>query len=220
MSFCPLDDFFRFSKKLGFGYSWSTLLWYRCYYPHRSRDALSPVFGIFLLLSITTMFVKFWQALIDWLMEVVAVTTWGSDPIFIKLHIKGSGGSNLIGLVWFLSNYMHVDEVLLWLCGHFSKLLKLPYVLLHWYQAGIWEHWIFMINLLCLFLILSLLSNLFQEIKISVRKSWILSYQAYIHFRTPWGTFSSTVYGYFGSKSPIEIWPTSSFLQILKVYQP
>ena len=31
----------------GFGYSWSTLLWYQCYYPHRSRDALSPVCGIF-----------------------------------------------------------------------------------------------------------------------------------------------------------------------------
>jgi hypothetical protein len=27
---------------------WSTLLWHRCYYPHRSRDALSPVCGIFL----------------------------------------------------------------------------------------------------------------------------------------------------------------------------
>ena len=30
------------------GYSWSTLLWHRCYYPHRSWDALSPVCGIFL----------------------------------------------------------------------------------------------------------------------------------------------------------------------------
>ena len=98
LSFCVLDDFFHFSKKLGFwvslvhpestlldgletsgwrvyrlfwhisrhfwvfafwmsfsvfqkkwilGYSWSTLLWHRCYYPHRSRDALSPVCGIF-----------------------------------------------------------------------------------------------------------------------------------------------------------------------------
>ena len=26
---------------------WSTLLWHRCYYPHRWRDALSPVCGIF-----------------------------------------------------------------------------------------------------------------------------------------------------------------------------
>ena len=26
---------------------WSTLLWHRCYYPHRSRDALSPVCEIF-----------------------------------------------------------------------------------------------------------------------------------------------------------------------------
>ena len=39
--------FFVFQKIWVFGYSWSTLLWYRCYYPHRSRDALSPVCGIF-----------------------------------------------------------------------------------------------------------------------------------------------------------------------------
>ena len=31
------------------GYSWSTLLWHRCYYPHRSRDSVSPVCGIFSL---------------------------------------------------------------------------------------------------------------------------------------------------------------------------
>ena len=30
---------------------WSTLLWHRCYDPHRSRDALSPVCGIFLSFS-------------------------------------------------------------------------------------------------------------------------------------------------------------------------
>ena len=28
-------------------FSWSTLLWYRCYYSHRSRDSMSPVCGIF-----------------------------------------------------------------------------------------------------------------------------------------------------------------------------
>ena len=38
-----------FYKIWVFGYSWSTLLWYRCYYPHRSRDALSPVCRIFIL---------------------------------------------------------------------------------------------------------------------------------------------------------------------------
>ena len=47
LSFCVLDDFFRFSTKLGFGYFWSTLLWYQCYYPHRSRDALYPICKIF-----------------------------------------------------------------------------------------------------------------------------------------------------------------------------
>ena len=36
-----------FQKNMVFGYSWPTLLWYWCYYPHRSRDALSPVCGIF-----------------------------------------------------------------------------------------------------------------------------------------------------------------------------
>ena len=32
LSFCNLDNFFPFFKrKCVFGYSWSTLLWYRCY---------------------------------------------------------------------------------------------------------------------------------------------------------------------------------------------
>ena len=33
-----------------FGYSCSTLLWYRCYSPHWSRDALSPISWIFFYL--------------------------------------------------------------------------------------------------------------------------------------------------------------------------
>ena len=49
--FWVLRFFMKFSikkKKWVFGYSWSTLPLYWCYYPHRSRDALSPVCGIFL----------------------------------------------------------------------------------------------------------------------------------------------------------------------------
>ena len=42
-----------FQKNRVFGYSWSTLLWYQCYYPHRSRDALSPVCGIFIVFFFT-----------------------------------------------------------------------------------------------------------------------------------------------------------------------
>ena len=38
-----------FQENWVFSCSWSTLLWYRCYYPHRSRDSLSPVCGIFML---------------------------------------------------------------------------------------------------------------------------------------------------------------------------
>ena len=30
-------------------YSWSTLLWYRCYFPHQLKDSMSPVCGIFIL---------------------------------------------------------------------------------------------------------------------------------------------------------------------------
>ena len=45
--FAFLVIFSVFQKNWVLRYSWSTLLWYRCYYPHRSRDALSPVCGIF-----------------------------------------------------------------------------------------------------------------------------------------------------------------------------
>ena len=45
--FLSFGWFFAFFKKLGFWYSWPTLPWYWCYYPHWSRDALSPVCGIF-----------------------------------------------------------------------------------------------------------------------------------------------------------------------------
>ena len=43
--------FFVGQKNCVLGYSWSTLLWYRCYYPHRSRDALSPLCGIFVVVD-------------------------------------------------------------------------------------------------------------------------------------------------------------------------
>ena len=50
LSFYVLDDFLRFLKNNQvFGYFWSTLLWHRCFYPQRSRDALYPVCGIFQL---------------------------------------------------------------------------------------------------------------------------------------------------------------------------
>ena len=54
-----------FQKNWVFGYSWSTLLWYPCYYPHRSRDALSPVCGIF----------SSW-----WLSPRIAIPTLMSSP--------------------------------------------------------------------------------------------------------------------------------------------
>ena len=39
--------FLFFKKNQLLGYSWFTLMWHWCYYLHRSRDALSPVCGIF-----------------------------------------------------------------------------------------------------------------------------------------------------------------------------
>ena len=47
LSFCVLDDKFCFSKKMGFWLFLVHLTSYWCYYPHRSRDALSPVCRIF-----------------------------------------------------------------------------------------------------------------------------------------------------------------------------
>ena len=38
---------FFFCFFLVFVYFWSTLLWYRCYYPHWSRDSMSPLCRIF-----------------------------------------------------------------------------------------------------------------------------------------------------------------------------
>ena len=63
LSACPCVSLFTFEvpfKRLFATTSqnrMSTLLCHRCYYPHRSRDALSPVCGIFLwqLFSILTM---------------------------------------------------------------------------------------------------------------------------------------------------------------------
>ena len=40
-------NFSVFQKNQDFGYSWSTLLWYQCYYLHQLGDALSPACGIF-----------------------------------------------------------------------------------------------------------------------------------------------------------------------------
>ena len=39
-----MEDFCQFfKKKWVFGYSWSTLLWYRCYYQHRLTVSLPPL---------------------------------------------------------------------------------------------------------------------------------------------------------------------------------
>ena len=50
--------FFRISKKMGFVYSWSTLLWYQCYYRHWSRDALSLVFKICFIVWVKSVTIK------------------------------------------------------------------------------------------------------------------------------------------------------------------
>ena len=39
--------FLVFQKNRVLGYSWSTLLWHRCYYPHRSGDAFSNKLDIY-----------------------------------------------------------------------------------------------------------------------------------------------------------------------------
>ena len=58
--FCVFCYFFRFQKNWVFGYFWSTLLWYRCFYPHRLRDALSPVSRIFFFKILLRMCLGWW----------------------------------------------------------------------------------------------------------------------------------------------------------------
>ena len=77
-----------FQKNQVLGYSWSTQLWLRCYYPHRSRDALSPVRGIFI----------FWQG--GRLLKQIVIHSdkeWGSTNknmqigkiiMFFSMHMK------------------------------------------------------------------------------------------------------------------------------------
>ena len=57
----PVDQ-----KNWVFGYSWSTLLWYWCYYPHRSRDALSPVAIVFAELLTTVSPLLFLAVPVQW----------------------------------------------------------------------------------------------------------------------------------------------------------
>ena len=76
-----------FQKNWVFGYSWSTLLWYRCYYPHRSRDALSPVCGIFVI-KVLEMWEKqlIYVSTFLWISLYLAYTyIW---PTFIFCHIS------------------------------------------------------------------------------------------------------------------------------------
>ena len=105
LSFGVLNDFFRFSKKKWvFGYSWSTLLWYRCYYPHRSRDALSPVCRIFLYIRAST------------------YSFFTNDVIVIPLTSVSSKSSLIVLLNW--SQYLsHI--LIFW---HFLTILKLKII--------------------------------------------------------------------------------------------
>ena len=77
-----------FQKNWVFGYSWSTLLWYRCYYPHWSRDALSPVCGIF---SHGHSFLKRHYTLLG--------TTWSLSRVFVLPKYRVTSGTS-----WFSFN--------------------------------------------------------------------------------------------------------------------
>ena len=55
------------------------LVWYRCYYPHRSRDALSPVCGIF-----TSLNHKYGPLYILYIYKYVYLITMYSDDCVIE----------------------------------------------------------------------------------------------------------------------------------------
>ena len=80
-----------FQKNRVLGYSWSTLLWHRCYYLHRSRDALSPVCGIFL-----QMFTNFflWVAMSVRLSVLLPCNVCWALSLALRSHQQFPGGLN------------------------------------------------------------------------------------------------------------------------------
>ena len=82
-----------FKKKMVFWYSWSTLMWHRCYYPHRSRDALSPhsfVRNIFIISYYATSFkVRKWLDHFGW---------WKNSEKFVCKYFQLKKNNNFISI--------------------------------------------------------------------------------------------------------------------------
>ena len=83
-------NFSVFQNNWVFGYSWYTLMLYWCYYPHRLRDALSPVCGIFFN-RCWPVVDRFWQVLsiFFWILTTFD-HFWPSWPFFDIYHTRTS----------------------------------------------------------------------------------------------------------------------------------
>ena len=77
-----------FEKNQVLGYSWSTLLWHQCYYPHRSRDALSPVCGIFSKYLHCKQIIKFLFNLVFFLLLLARLYIIGKYDVSAFLILK------------------------------------------------------------------------------------------------------------------------------------
>ena len=90
-----------FQKLWFFGYSWSTLLWYRCYYPHWSRDALSPVCRIFSYVGRNIHGHCDWTFYLGWILYCLTLLFWAIlySPLSCCIPIYFSSPS--IIKVWF-----------------------------------------------------------------------------------------------------------------------
>ena len=100
-----------FQKNQVFGYFWSILQSYRCFYPHRSRDALSPVWRIFVTLFALSTHCKydfihftFPQWMSTWMFRIchIALTAVLSKTEHRILYILERGVCTLLTIHWSL----------------------------------------------------------------------------------------------------------------------
>ena len=86
-------------------YSWFTLLWHQCYYPHRSRDSMSPVCGIFFFRTFTCALDKFnkWKSQQKKSWGPLLTLNWHILTDHIKYLTYVLWNRSLILLEWFSS---------------------------------------------------------------------------------------------------------------------
>ena len=117
---------------------WSTLLWHRCYNPHRSRDALSPVCGIFSFnLYLSSKWIcyelKPLKQCYLFVQLCVCSSEWVSDP-----KIPAQLNRNLVSWNWIYITDLSLPELTLLSAAYYWFLFRL-FVCWHKFQDSLFH---------------------------------------------------------------------------------